>query len=136
VGKELKKLVDACFKAGIYIEAGGQFVASASYNSQQGADNTVGKLTAEIFIKVGAELLIASEDLLSAELVAGAAVKPYGSLKWNDVGVFVQFGVDFDGLKGSATIKMAYGFLTKGASWTIVNPSQWIAPSDPMYVWS
>ena len=60
--------------------------------------------------------------VLSAELEAGAAVKPYGALKWDDRGVFVQFGVDFDGLKGSATIKMAYGFLTKGASWTIVNP--------------
>ncbi|HEU5075813.1 MAG TPA: hypothetical protein VFU02_16585 [Polyangiaceae bacterium] len=136
VGKELKKLVDACFKAGIYVEGGGKFSLGASYNSEQGADNTVGKLVAEIYLKVGAELLIASEDLLSAELEAGAAVKPYGSLKWDDKGVFVQFGVDFDGLKGSATIKMAYGFLTKGASWTIVNPSQWIAPTDPMYVWS
>lgn len=136
VGKELKKLVDACFKAGIYVEAGGKFVASASYNSEQGTDKTVGKLTAEIYLKVGADLKIASEDLLSAELEAGAAVKPYGALKWDDKGVFVTFGVDFDGLKGSATIKMAYGFLSKGASWTLVNPSQWIAPTSPIYVWS
>lgn len=135
VGKELKKLVDGCFKAGLYLKAGGRLSLSAAYDSEKGADNTVGKLTAEIYIQVGAELKIASEDLISAELQAGASVQPYGALKWNDVGVYLSFGVDFGGISGTATIKMAWGFLTKSAAWTIVNPSPWLKETEPLYVW-
>ncbi len=121
VGEYVGSVVDWLIKANAYLQAGGALNLSGGVDTQKGADKTIATLASSFFLKLGAEAGMAGGECIKVEADVGASIVPSGGLKWDDKGIFVQFGVKFGGLKGAVTIKMAWGLLAWQESWTIID---------------
>ena len=109
--------------AGLFIELGGKLGLTFNFErSSPTAHVTTAQLDGSATVKLGLELALFSENVLSAEAYAETGI--YGSATGVLLGdkPAVKVKVDLGGLKGIVTVKVAWGWINLEKQVTIFDP--------------
>ena len=98
------------------------------------ARNTGSGLSGKIQVTLGGEGNVLGDEVIKVDINASAAIVGKGDFSLDDKGALVDLSVEFDGLKGQATVKLLWGLIDVEDTITFIEKETLWGPKK-FYFW-